>query len=80
MSNRNIPGIFGSMVFNDAVMKERLPKDTYRALRKTIEDGTPLELDVANVVANAIRMGGGKRSHAFYPLVSAHDGCNRRKT
>jgi len=73
VSNRNIPGIFGSMVFNDAVMKERLPKDTYRALRKTIEDGTPLELDVANVVANAMKewaveKGATHFTHWFQPM------------
>lgn len=53
--NKNIPELFGSMVFNDAIMKQRLPKDIYRALRKTIVNGTHLELDVANVVANAMK-------------------------
>ena len=52
---RDIPNLFGSMVFNDSVMQERLPKDTYRALKKTIDQGTHLELEVANVVANAMR-------------------------
>lgn len=52
---KNIPELFGSMVFNDAVMKQRLPKDVYQALRKTIVNGTHLELDVANVVANAMK-------------------------
>ena len=50
-----IPELFGSMVFNDHVMKERLPKDTYRALRKTIELGKSLDKSIANVVANAMK-------------------------
>ena len=50
-----VPEIFGSMVFNDKVMKDRLPKDTYRALKKCIRDDLPLTLDVANVVANAMK-------------------------
>ena len=73
MSNKNIPSIFGSMVFNDAVMKERLPKDTYEALHKTIAKGTHLELDVANVVASvmkewAIEKGATHFTHWFQPM------------
>jgi len=52
---KDIPNLFGSMVFNDAVMKSRLPKDIYNALKKTMLQGTHLELDVANVVANAMK-------------------------
>jgi len=64
---------FGSMVFNDAVMKEKLPKETYRALRKTIMSGTHLELDVANVVATAmkewaIEKGATHYTHWFQPM------------
>ena len=55
VSIMNVPEIFGSDVFNESVMKERLPKQTYKALKKTINDGTPLGLDVANVVANAMK-------------------------
>ena len=51
----NVPEIFGSMVFNDATMKERLPKATYKALKKTIDLGEPLDISVANVVANAMK-------------------------
>ena len=40
----NVPEIFGSMVFNDATMKERLPKATYKALKKTIDLGEPLDI------------------------------------
>ena len=50
-----VPELFGSMVFNDDVMRSRLPKDTYKSLKKTISEGSPLELDVANVVANAMK-------------------------
>ncbi len=54
MSN-NIPSLFGSMVFNDSVMRNRLPKDVYKALKKTIELSKPLDLAVANVVATAMK-------------------------
>ena len=37
----NVPEIFGSMVFNDAIMRDKLPKDIYKSLKKTIEDGNP---------------------------------------
>jgi glutamine synthetase len=65
--------IFGSNVFNDRVMKERLPKDTYKALKETIEKGAPLNLEVANVVANAmkdwaIERGASHYTHWFQPL------------
>lgn len=73
MSFNNITEIFGSMVFGDSVMKERLPKDTYQALRKTIANGTHLELDVANVVASAmknwaIEKGATHFTHWFQPM------------
>lgn len=55
MVNNNVSNIFGSMVFSDTVMKERLPKDVYKALKKTIANGTHLELDVANIVASAMK-------------------------
>ena len=51
----NVPEYFGSDVFNESVMKERLPKATYKALKKTIDNGDPLDIEVANIVANAIR-------------------------
>ena len=50
-----VPEMFGSKVFNDERMKERLPKATYKALRKTIDDGQPLDITVANIVANAMK-------------------------
>lgn len=55
MSNINVPELFGSMVFNDAAMKERLPKQTYKALKKSIETKCDLDLEVANVVAHAMK-------------------------
>ncbi len=65
--------IFGSNVFNDSVMKERLPKATYKALRKTIEDGTTLEPEVADVVAGAMKdwaveKGATHFTHWFQPM------------
>ncbi len=70
---KNVPELFGSKVFNDAVMKERLPKDTYKALKKTIDEGTHLQLDVANVVAHAmkdwaIEQGATHFTHWFQPM------------
>ena len=65
--------IFGSNVFNDAAMRERLPKDTYKALQKTIKDGQKLDLQVATVVANAmkdwaIEKGATHYTHWFQPM------------
>ncbi|MCF0131112.1 MAG: glutamine synthetase III [Pseudobutyrivibrio sp.] len=70
---KNVPQLFGSKVFNDAVMKEYLPKDTYKALKKTIDEGTHLQLDVANVVAHsmkewAIEQGATHFTHWFQPM------------
>jgi glutamine synthetase len=70
---KDIPALFGSMVFNDKVMRERLPGDTYKAVRKSIDTGKPLELDVANVVANAmkewaIEKGATHFTHWFQPM------------
>ncbi len=64
---------FASMVFNDAVMREKLPKDTYKSLIKTIEDGKELDITVANVVANAmkdwaIEKGATHFTHWFQPM------------
>ena len=70
---KNVPEMFGSMVFNDAVMRERLPEDVYNSLKKTIEEGTDLDIEVANVVANAmkdwaIEKGATHYSHWFQPM------------
>src|SRR5690349_1276201 len=69
----DISEIFGSNVFNLKTMKERLPKDTYRALKKTMDEGAPLTVEVANVVANAmkdwaIEKGATHYTHWFQPL------------
>ena len=45
-----VPEMFGSKVFNDATMRQRLPKETYKALKKTIDNGEPLDLSVANML------------------------------
>ena len=68
-----VPEIFGSLVFNDAAMKERLPKGTYKALKKTIEEGKPLDLNIANVVAHAMKEwalehGATHYTHWFQPM------------
>ena len=64
---------FGCNAFDDGVMKERLPKDTYRSLRKTIDEGRQLDLEIANVVANAMKDWAIERgcthfTHWFQPL------------
>ncbi len=69
----NVPELFGSMVFNDQKMKERLPRATYKALKKTIQNGEPLDLSVANAVANAMKdwaveMGCTHYTHWFQPM------------
>ncbi len=69
----NVPEIFGSLVFNDTVMQERLPQETYRALRETRERGKPLEPKVADVVANvmkewALEKGATHFTHWFQPM------------
>ena len=58
--------IFGSMVFSDEVMEARLPKDTYKALQKTIKNGKHLDLGVANVVANAMKDWAIEKPTAFF--------------
>lgn len=69
----NVPKLFGSMVFNDTVMQERLPKATYKALKETRERGKPLEPKLADVVANtmkewALEKGCTHFTHWFQPM------------
>ncbi len=69
----NVTELFGSMVFNDAIMRARLPKETYRALQKTIDEGKPLDPQVANIVANAMKdwaveKGATHYTHWFQPM------------
>ena len=68
-----VPNMFGSMVFNEKVMKERLPKDTYKALKKCKDEGIPLDMSVATVVANAMKdwaleKGATHYTHWFQPM------------
>ena len=79
----SVPEMYGSLVFNDKVMKDRLPKDIYRAVHKTIQNGTHLELDVANTVAAAMKewaveQGATHFTHWFQPMTGLtaekHDG------
>lgn len=70
---QTVSELFGSMVFNDTAMKERLPKETYKAMRTVIQDGKPLEPNVATIVANAmkdwaIEKGATHYTHWFQPM------------
>ena len=69
----NVPEMFGSMVFNERKMQERLPTATYKALKKTVKNGEPLDISVANAVANAMKewaveMGCTHYTHWFQPM------------
>lgn len=71
--SKDIPSLYGSLVFNDKIMRQKLPKDMYKALKKTIENGTHLELDVANSVAVAMKEwavenGATHFTHWFQPM------------
>ena len=73
MAVANVPELFGSYVFNQKVMRERLPEETYKALQRTYEDGEPLNLEVANQVAHAMKVwaiekGATHFAHWFQPL------------
>ena len=73
--DKRIPEIYGSLVFNVKIMREKLPKDMYKALKKTIENGTHLELDVANSVAVAMKEwalehGATHYTHWFQPMTN----------
>ena len=69
----NLPELFGSLVFNQTVMKQMLPPKTFSALKHTMEEGTPLDLDAANQIAEAMKnwaisKGATHYSHWFQPL------------
>ncbi len=71
--NHPVPELFGSMVFGDAAMKERLPKAVYQSLQQTIREGSPLDPAVADVVANAMKdwalsKGATHFTHWFQPM------------
>ena len=68
--------IFGSKVFNDAIMQQRLPQKTYRQLLATIKNGKTLDPEVANIVANAMKdwaveNGATHFTHWFHPLIGS---------
>ncbi len=70
---KNIPELFGSMVFNEEVMRKRLPNDIYKSLRNTIQTGNDLDITVANTVANAMKdwaveKGATHYTHWFQPM------------
>ena len=69
----NVPELFASLVFNDEVMRDKLPKDVYKSLRKTIDRGSDLDINMANVVANAMKdwaveHGATHYTHWFQPM------------
>ena len=79
----NVKEIYGSKVFNEHIMKERLPSATYKSLQNTLHRGAPLDIEVANVVASvmkrwAMEMGATHYTHWFQPLTGTtsekHDG------
>ena len=79
----NVMEIYGSKVFNEHVMKERLPSATYKSLERTLHKGAPLDIEVANVVASvmkrwAMELGATHYTHWFQPLTGItsekHDG------
>ncbi len=70
---KNLPQNFGSLVFNDAVMRDRLPKETYKALKRTMEQGKHLDPSIAHIVANAMKdwaveKGATHFTHWFQPM------------
>jgi glutamine synthetase len=70
---KTVPEYFGSLVFDESVMRSRLPKETWRSLGKTIRDGETLDIEVANVVANAMKdwaveKGATHFTHWFQPM------------
>ncbi len=69
----NIPELFGSLAYNDATMRERLPKDIYKDLKRTIEEGQELHQDIANAVAHSMKIWAMERgathyTHWFQPM------------
>lgn len=73
MNKNYVPNLFGSMVFNEKVMKERLPKDIYKELNSCIDNGKPLNINLANIVASAMKdwaleKGATHFTHWFQPM------------
>ena len=68
------PNCSAAWCLNEAAMKERLPKETYKALKRTMTEGTALDPQIAGVVANAMKDWGHLQGRdALHPLVPAHD-------
>ncbi|MBQ8406323.1 MAG: glutamine synthetase III, partial [Clostridia bacterium] len=72
---KNIPAMFGENVFNDVVMRSTLPKDVYKSLRRTIEEGKTIDMSIADTVANAMKdwalsKGATHYTHWFQPLTN----------
>ena len=67
----NVADVFGENVFNDTVMKERLPKKVYQKLHKTIEDGTELDLETADMIAHEMKDGRSNRERPIIPTGSS---------
>lgn len=59
---------FGAMVFNDSVMRERLPKETYKVLQRTIKNGRHLDINAATVVANAMKDWAIEKAQRILPI------------
>ena len=79
----SVPKLFGCAVFNETVMKDRLPTATYKAFKSAVLKGEPLDLPIADCEHYRQRdegLGFGAGRYAFYALVPADDGDYRRKT
>ena len=73
MATDRVTAEYGSLIFSEAVMQQRLPKPTYKKLRRVMDDGEPLDIDIANEVAHAMKewaleMGATHFTHWFQPL------------
>ena len=69
----NVMEIYGSKVFNEHVMKERLPSATYKSLERTLHKGAPLDIEVASCGQRDEALGHGAGCHPLHPLVPAAD-------
>ena len=75
----NVADIFGENVFNDTVMQERLPKKVYKKLKQTIEEGTELDIETADVIAHEMKEWAIEKGATLYTLVFAVDRCDSGK-
>ena len=78
MEKQSVPELFGSMVFDDRVMRARLSAEVYNSLRKTIDENADLDVEIANAVASEMRNWAVEhRGYSFYALVPAFDRHHR---